>query len=571
MATPEDDAESKTPTPLTTTEPANWKVPAEVARASGMKKLDWIFSLPSVDGFVKSLAPQELYRWMRDIGKEDAYPLLEFAEPEQLQALIDIDAWTRRELSVPRLLEWLDLALAVDSDTGGKLLTSQDDATLEWLFTGDVQVLPADTDVNTIPDELAFFTTPDFMYVVTVPHEHPLEERMPQLLKLLWSADTDRARLLFQQAQFELHESTADEAERFRTARLNDLGFEPYDEAIAVFEVIEVGKLKEALAADLAPAVDPIPASVEQVAFPLSLADAKAPELLSQAVASLGERDRNEFARGFAYLANKVFMAETGDLSRLDDLPEYARYAAALTNLGLSYLCNEDPELASQVLVKVSPELLFKAGWTQVFAMTKKARKVARRAGVEQGFGLFGSPTDEVLYAAQLLRPLYAEISEDAQSLAHRPIATLADISKIEAHLGHASELLDAFEERFGVTIDALQHAESLALSKDARKRIRLTTLVRTGLANLLVSDQFVFTPLDRQTIATFASAALHKDGGLTPLMRDTLAALRSSESSGALGRLVERATEELVESMGSADRDIDLRYAGELFLVRGA
>lgn len=568
MSTPDDNAESKPPAPLATTEGASWQVPAEVARASGMKKLDWIFSLPSVDGFVRSLAPQELYRWMRDIGKEDAYPLLEFAEPEQLQALVDIDAWTRRELSVPRLLEWLDLALAVDFDTGGKLLTSQDDATLEWLFTGDVQVLPADTDVNTIPDELAFFSTPDFMYVVTVPHEHPLEDRMPQLLKLLWSADTDRARLLFQQAQFELHESTADEAERFRTARLNDLGFEPYDEALGVFEVIEIGKLKEALAADLAPAPDLVPASVEQVGFPLSLADAKAPELLSQAVATLGERDRNEFARGFAYLANKVFMAETGDLSRLDDLPEYARYAAALCNLGLSYLCNEDPELASQVLVKVSPELLFKAGWTQVFAMTKKARKVARRAGVEQGFGLFGAPTDEVLYAAQLLRPLYAEVSDDTQSLGHRPIATLADISKIEAYLSHAHELLDAFEERFGVTIDALQHAESLALSKDARKRIRLTTLVRTGLANLLVSDQFVFTPLDRPTLSTFASAALHKDGGLTPLMVETLAGLGRA---GALGRLVERATEELVESMGSVDRDVDLRYAGELFLVRGA
>lgn len=570
MSTPDDPADSQKPVTVPTVEGA-YQVPAEVARASGMKKLDWIFSLPSVDGFVRSLAPQELYRWMSDIGKEDAYPLLEFAEPEQLQALVDIDAWTRRELSVPRLLEWLDLALAVDTDTAGKLLTSQDDSTLEWLFTGDVQVLPADTDVNVIPDELAFFSTPDFMYVVTVPREHPLEDRMPQLLKLLWSADTDRARLLFQQAQFELHESTADEAERFRAARLNDLGFEPYDEAISVFEVIEAGKLREAIAADLAPGPDHVAANIEQVAFPLSLSDAKAPELLSQAVATLGERDRNEFARGFAYLSNKVFMAETGDLSRLDDLPEYARYAAALANLGLSYLSQEDPERASQVLVKVSPELLFKAGWTLVFAMSKKARRVAKRAGLEQGFGLFGAPTDEALYAAQLVRPLFPELLDDAQSLGHRPIATLEDISKIEAYLSHASELLDAFEERFGVTIDALQHAESLALSKDARKRIRLTTLVRTGLANLLVSDQFSFSPLDRQTIATFASAALDKDGGLTPLMRETLAGLGAAGASTALGRLVERATEELVESMGSTDRDVDLRYAGELFLVRGA
>lgn len=543
-----------------------YEVPADIARASGMKKLDWIFSLPSVDGFVRGLAPQELYRWMRDIGKEDAYPLLEFAEQDQLRALVDLDAWSRHELSIPRFLEWLDLALAVDSDTGARLLASQDDAALQWMFTGDVQVLPADADLDAIPDELAFFTTPDGMYVITVPRDHPLEDRMPQILRLMWSGDMDRTRLVFQQAQFELHEGTADEAERFRASRIQDLGFEPPDEALGVFEVIEIGKLKEALQVNEVLEATSVPSSVEEVAFALTLAEASAPDLLTKAVSGLPPREHTEFARGFAYLANKVFMAETGDLSRLDDLPEFARYAASVANLGLSWLCSEDLEEATRVVAKVSPEVLFKAGWTQVFAMSKKARRTCKRAGVDQGFGLFGAPTDEALYAAHLIRPLYAEVLDDPQSLSHRPIATLADISKIEAHIAHANELLDAFEGRFGVTVEALQHAESLELSKDARRRIRLTTLIRTGLANLLLTDNFTFTPLDRPAIATFASAALTRDGGLTPLMRKAMTAL----GEGALGRLVERATDELVESMGSPDRDVDLRYAGELFLVRG-
>ena len=566
MSQPEQNDERVPQHPLAQAE--RYEVPAEIMRASGMKKLDWLLNLPAVDSFVQSLAPQELYRWMRDIGKEDAYPLLEYAEPEQLQALVDIDAWTRHELSIPRWLEWLDLAVAVDVDTGAKFLASQDDATLQWLFTGDVQVLPADADLDAIPDELAFFPTPDGMYVVTVPREHPLEDSMQQVLMLLWSADMDRARLIFQQAQFELHEGVGDEAEQFRAARLQDLGFEPADEALGVFEVIELTKLKDALRTDTVDASS-VPASVEHVAFALSLSDVNAPELLTGAVRSLSAADHTEFSRGFAYLANKVFMAETGDLSRLDDLPEYARYAAALANLGLSWLSAEDPDAAARIVTQVAPEVLFKAGWTQVFAMAKKARRVCKKAGVELGFTLFGSPTDEALFAAHLMRPLYAEVLDDATSLGHRPIATLADISKIEAHVAHASELLEAFETRFGVTVDALQHAESLELSKDARRRIRLTTLIRTGLANLLVSDAFVFTPLDRAGIAAFASAALSREGHLTPLMRDTLAPITTA--GGALARLVERATEELVESMGSTDREIDLRYAGELFLIRGS
>jgi hypothetical protein len=563
---------------LTVAEKASFEVPAEIRAASGMKKLDWVFNLPSVERFVTGLAPQELYRWLRDIGKEDAYPLLEYAEPGQIQALIDIDAWTRNELAIPRWLEWLDLALAVDIDTGVRFMAAQDDTTYEWLFTGDIQVLPADTDIDMIPDELAFFNTPDGAYVVTVPREHPLEDRMPHLLRLLWAADMERAQVLFQQAQFELHESCSEEMERFRNARLLDMGFEPPSEAIGVFEVVEIGKLKEALLASMdgEPEEEIVVVENRPVAFEMTLSEAQAPDLLTGAVKTLGARDLAEFSRGFAYLANKVFMAETGDLSRLDDLPDYARYAAAVCNIGLSWLSSESPDLAARIVPRVSPETFFKAGWTQLFAMAKKARKVCKRAGVEQGFGLFGTPTDETIYAAHLVRPLYAEVldGEGQDKLGHRPIATLEDLARIEAHIAHATDLLDAFEHRFGVTIDALQHAESLALSKDARRRIRLTTLIRTGLANTLLSDGFSFAPLDREGIAAFGRAAFGPGGGLSETMSRLVSGLlagkdEASREGAALARLVERAMDELVESLGPVEeREVDLRYAGELFLV---
>ena len=178
------------------------RLPVELRNASGLQKLDWILSMPQPAEFVTALAPDELYYWLRDIGKEDAYPLLEYASDDQLKSLVDIDAWSRHDLSVARWLDWLDLAVAVDHDTAERFIMSQDDELLMWLVTGDVQVLPADADTAMIPDELQFFSSPDFLYYVTIPHDHPLTERLPQIMQMMWSADTDRARAIFQQAQF---------------------------------------------------------------------------------------------------------------------------------------------------------------------------------------------------------------------------------------------------------------------------------------------------------------------------------------------------------------------------------
>lgn len=556
------------------------KLPVELQNASGLKKLDWVLSLDDPRAFVAGLAPQELHYWLRDIGKEDAYPLLEYAEPEQLRALVDIDTWTRHELSIPRFLEWFDLALAVDLETAQRFILAQDDELLMWLVTGELQVLPADADIDLIPDELAFFSSPDGLYTVTVPRDHPLEERIPQLMRLLWDADMDRARELFQQAQFELHESVNEDMERFRNARLQDLGYEPPTEALEVFSVVPLQTLKQALrdAPSLAANLGPAIGSASGMVTDLILKDVRPPDLLRDAISTLDERNRKLYGDGFAYLANKVFMAEIGDLSRLDDLPQAAHYAVGLANLGLSYLAMESEDLAARIVTQVTPETLFKAGWTLVTAVAKKARRLAHRAGVDRGFALFGSPTDETISAAATLRPVFPELLEGGAALGYRPVRTLADLSLLEARVDQATAELDAFEHRFGLTIDALEAADLPGIGPDARRRIRLTTLVRTGLLHLLLSDEFRFAPVDRDSLVAFSRAAFAEGGLSATFMRlvksVSAPALEPTDASTnaesfAVSRLLERAMDELVESLGNvAERDLDLRYAGELFLA---
>ena len=555
---------------------ARSRLPAELANASGMQRLDWILGLPAPAEFVGALAPQELYYWLRDIGKDDAYALLEYANEEQLRGLVDIDAWSRHELSIPRLLGWLDLALAIDTDVAARFVAAQDDGLYTWLFTGDLQVLPSDTDIDAIPDELAFFTSPDGLYVVTVPREHPLEDRLPQLMKLLWSGDHERVRAIFQQAQFELHEAAGEDLERFRDARLQDLGFEPVSEALEVFSTLPIRQLRTELeAVETAPAQQDLsPLAGSGLVGDIVLRDVDPPELLRAAVQALDERDRKTFGDGFAYLVNKVFMAETGDLSRLDDLPAAARQAAALANLGLSYLAHESDERATIVVRQIAPEMLFKTGWTLVFNVGRKARRLAARAGQDRGYLIFGSPTDEAIAAAAQLRPQYAEVVDDPGALGAHPFTTLEELTRIEARIDQATLVLDAFERHFGLTLTALDEAELPGIGPDARRRTRLSTLVRTALLHGLLEDEFRFTPVSRDELVAFSRAAFAGTAHTTPAFDERVQALvratvDDSPSHEAFRELTERAVGELVESLGPVhERDLDLRYVGDLFLV---
>ncbi|MCC6622988.1 MAG: hypothetical protein IT385_17145 [Deltaproteobacteria bacterium] len=558
------------------------KLPAELARAPGMKKLDWILGQPDPEAFVRALAPQELYYWMRDIGKGDSGALLELADREQKRALVDIDAWSRHELELPRWLDWLDLAQSASDDTALDFVAAQDDETLEWLFSGDVQVYAADADLDAVPDELAAFRSPDGAYLVTVPREHELEDRLPRLMKLLWAADEDRARLIFQQLQFDLRANITEDMERFRNARVQDMGFEPMTDALEVWATVPVAALRDAARRGAPPTSEDAvwrgPPDQTGLVHDLVLTGIAAPDLLARALAGLAPDDRVRAGEGLAYLVNKVFVAETGDLSRLDDLPIIGRHAAALVNLGLEHLADEDEERATHLLATTPAEVLFRAGHTLTLEVGKRARAVRTRTGAARGLALFGTPVDEALHGASLLHPLYFEGLDEPGALGHRAFATLADLAKVEVRVADAQAVTGFFEARFGFTPAALEGLAA-TVGGDQLARVRFTTLLRTAMAWTLLKDEAAFAPLGRDELAAFARAAFERTPGggvrlappLARLVDDVGQAAGSEPGSEAIRAFVDRALGELLDAIGGvAPADVDPRFTADLFLVSG-
>ena len=545
------------------------RLPVEIQNASGMQKLDYLLELAGTSDYIAELATEELFLIMHDIGKSDAYALLAHATTEQMQGLVDLDAWQKDSLIVPRWLEWLDLALAVDTDTAVRFIEAQDDETLEWLFIKDVIVNGNDLDTSTVPDHLRCYESPDGLYWVTVPEDHELAERLPQLMKLMWAADMDRARMIFDQSRFDLPSSVEEFMLGFRSGRLRDLGFESPSDAPAVFGRINARQLRASVRADLSarPRVGNI--DIGQVAEDLVLKGVTPPSLLGAALDGLDDQGRAAFGEAFTFLVNGVFMALTGDLSRVDDLPSAARHAAALTNLGLAFLADEDVATASRVLERVWPLELFKAGHSLVSELGLRARRLQGRAGVSRGLTLFGPPVDETLHGLALPRPLLFSGLMDAGRMDFESFSTLAELARAELLVGDAEQVLAFFESQLGFAPARIFDTPSLAeLSGDAQRRIRLATLFRTGLVHLLLVDEFRFEPASRSDLTAFARAAFTPDGRLSDVLAGVLDRLLAGVPE-AFDSFARRAVDHLVSALGQVrPDDVDPRFTDDLFLT---
>ena len=169
-------------------------LPSSLRETSGMQRLNAILELTHPSEFVQDLATQDLYLLLHDIGKTDAFVLLEYASNDQFRELMALDTWSRDEFQIDRWINLLDLAKACNWNTALRFIKSTESELIQLILSGDIQVHDKDLDIETVPDFLQVINSPDFMFKFTVPRGHDLEGRLPELLKMFFVAPTLTAR-----------------------------------------------------------------------------------------------------------------------------------------------------------------------------------------------------------------------------------------------------------------------------------------------------------------------------------------------------------------------------------------
>jgi hypothetical protein len=313
---------------------------------------------PEPEALIPLLPEAELCFTVKAVGLESATWLLEHATQEQVVACLDLDAWRGPDPDPARLDAWLEA-----------LSETSDDALHRSLQAVDPELL-----VMHLQSRLAVFQKPDDAEGWEPPagtrtldgqfHFRALREGddtagLLRMLHLLFQREYWTYFRLMQGAIWELPSDNREWALRWRTGRLEDLGFPRFDDAMALYRYLRPAE--HAALPEGQPALD-VSAWHLPVWIPSLPEGADSRHLLFRALSAMTPEERRAGFFAFVAVANGVAVADRMDLSDAETTPKAIEKAARWISRGLEHVARENALEAETVLRRVPMEHLFRVG-----------------------------------------------------------------------------------------------------------------------------------------------------------------------------------------------------------------
>lgn len=305
------------------------------------------------------LPEAELCFTCKAMGVDDAAWLLAHATEHQIVACIDLDAFHDMRPSPGRLDTWWASLAEAGPETLLRAARAIDTELIALYLAHhvDVDLKPSRTDDDWQVPEGG--QTIDGQFYVIARDEN---DDIAPLLALLNTLFVHDYWLYFRMLQAVTHEQQTELEEwslRWRTGRLEDLGFPSWDESMRIY-----GFLRSDRFGDLPD--DSRALELERWAMPVWITDlpatAEAGALLFRTVAELDGEERQGFFYAFIALANRIAVADRLDLSDAETLPSTIEKAARVASGGLEEIARISGLSAVDTLRRVPLERLFRVG-----------------------------------------------------------------------------------------------------------------------------------------------------------------------------------------------------------------
>jgi len=314
--------------------------------------------LPVPEAVIPLIPEAELCFTVKMIGIEDAAWLLEHATPEQVVACVDLDGWRGTAPDRAAIDSWLD-TLAMTTDAAFLRSIRALDPELVVLFLKHrVQCFQKpDDDEGWQPPEGGLTVEGQFYFVAV--REGDDLEALVAMLRALFVADYWVYFRMMQGIIHELDIVNEEWALRWRTGRLEDLGFPPWDRAMDIYHFIRredrTAVPEETTSLDVGEWHLP-------VWMPSLPASTDHQHLLFRTLVQLDEFERRSALYAFVALANKIAVADRMELSDAESTPIAIDKAADFASAGLEFLSTELGLDAVDVLRRVPLQRLFSVG-----------------------------------------------------------------------------------------------------------------------------------------------------------------------------------------------------------------
>jgi hypothetical protein len=292
------------------------------------------------------------------IGLGDAAWMMEYATPEQWVACVDLDVWSGTILDRDHLDLWLSMLAETTSDAVVRGIHALDPEVIVLFLESRIAVdLKPSGDNDWMPPEGGQTLDGQFYYIARSQDDDLAS--ITTLLRTLFEHDYWLYFRLMQGVVWELPTEGQEWAYRWRTGRLQDLGFPTWDEAMRIYRVLDPSQL-----AALSPDETALDTSTWQhpVEMPSLPGDPESQLLLFRAIARLSEEERRACFSAFVALANEVAVADRMRLSDVETTPKAIAKAAHWASRGLEWLSSSNGVSPTECLRRAALERLFRVG-----------------------------------------------------------------------------------------------------------------------------------------------------------------------------------------------------------------
>ncbi|MFP6655921.1 MAG: DUF6178 family protein [Myxococcota bacterium] len=316
--------------------------------------------LPNPEAVIPLIPEAEFCYTCRSIGLADAHWLLPMASENQIVACFDLDTWRGLQIDLQRLDDWVAALSTTETETIVRAARALDPELIVIYLRAhiDVSIKPSEQDdPDWSPPDRSQTLEGQFYFVA----KDPKDDLTPMLI-LFHALFQEDYWLYFRVIQAVLEELAPENEEwalRWRTGRLEDLGFPSWDKAMRIYGFLRPDRMSE-LSEKTAPLEtrnEFLP--IESIDLPGAADDERA---LFRATRELEADERNRIFYALISLANRVAVADRMELGDPDSLPLAIDKATRFASDGLEYIATKNELSLEKTLRSVSIERLFRVG-----------------------------------------------------------------------------------------------------------------------------------------------------------------------------------------------------------------
>ncbi len=333
---------------------------------NGAEQINAILAKNDYLEYIQALNPQTLFRLIKETGWNEGHDLVAYASPDQIQTFVDLDCWQRDSFSIEKMAPWLSALVANSEDAHFKqIMRSLDAEVIALFFKANLYAEPAEEDVS--PDHLQgnLALSPDNAYWIVYPEDEDMAALMRAMINRLYEVDYPLAWTLFEATRWELTSEMEESAFRWRTSRMEELGFMKFEEALEIYAPIQPVQFRERLEKrDLDPKITVH--APENTEFPAVIESYVDDDFYFFKILKSIVEDRTveDLLFELGTLTNRTMIADGIEPGEIESGYEVARRTLGFLSLGLEFLSRGDDERAHDVIQTVALREIFQTGYS---------------------------------------------------------------------------------------------------------------------------------------------------------------------------------------------------------------